>query len=281
MNYRHVYHAGNFADVFKHALMARVLCYLKRKEAPLRFLDTHAAAGLYKVASDEAQRTGEWQGGVGRLLDIEMPESVRELLTPWMQAAGLFSDTARTHYPGSPLQAQRLLRSQDKLTVCELHDVDAKSLARALGRDRRVKSLRMDGYVALKAYVPPVERRGLVLIDPPFEETDEFARLVTGLEVAWSKWRTGTFMVWYPRKDLPSVGRFKTSLSRGPMRRVLCIECDVEAPAAEASLAGSGLIIVNPPHVLEGEARRLMPFLTQALARGPGAAWRMEWVVGE
>jgi 23S rRNA (adenine2030-N6)-methyltransferase len=281
MNYRHIYHAGNFADVFKHVFLVRVLRYLMLKESPLRFLDTHAGAGLYKVAAEEAQRTAEWQGGVGRVLDAEIPAAVRNLLTPWMQAAGLLSDSARLQYPGSPLLAQRLLRSVDKLTLCELHETDARALSAALGRDRRVKSLRMDGYLALNAYVPPTERRGLVLVDPPFEDPDEFSRIVSTLESAWRKWPTGTYMVWYPRKDLAAVGRFKTELSRGPMRRVLCLECDVAAPLSDEPLAGSGLVIVNPPHVLESEARTILPFLTKILARGPGAAWSMGWIAGE
>ncbi len=281
VNYRHVFHAGNFADVFKHIALARVLTYLMRKDAPLRYLDTHAGAGLYKTASGDARRTGEWAGGVGRVLDVDMPAPARDLLAPWLRAAGLASETARTTYPGSPVLAQRLLRSQDKLTLCELHEADARDLKRAVGRDRRVKALNLDGYTALKAYVPPVEKRGLVFIDPPFEASDEFARLATALESAWRKWPTGIYMAWYPRKDLPSVARFKKTLAGGGMRRVMCIEADVAHPEADGPLAGSGLVIVNPPHVLEAEAHAIMPFLTHALARGPSAGWRLEWLAGE
>ncbi len=281
MNYRHVFHAGNFADVFKHALLARVLSYLMRKDAPLRYLDTHAGAGLYSINAGDALRTGEWSGGAGKLRGAPMPDAARELLAPWLRASGLAGEDALTLYPGSPVQAQRLLRSQDKLTLCELHPADAKLLGRAIGRDRRVKILNMDGYVALNAFVPPVERRGLVLIDPPFEETGEFVRLANALESAWTKWPTGVFMAWYPRKDLAAVGAFKTALAKGPARRVLCLEMDVEAPAAAVSLAGSGLIIINPPHVLEEEARALLAILTPALARGRGAAWRLDWLTRE
>ncbi len=280
MNYRHVYHAGNFADVFKHALLARVLVYLARKDALLRYLDTHAGAGMYRVTADEARRTGEWRGGAGLLIDAAPPDAVRDLLSPYIKAAGLASADARALYPGSPVQAQRLLRAQDRLVLCELHEADAKSLGKAIGRDRRVKALNMDGYMALNAFVPPPERRGLVLVDPPFEEPDEFPRLSTALAGAWAKWRTGTFMAWYPRKDLPAVGAFKASLVRDGLRRVLCLELDVEAPS-EGPLAGSGLVVINPPHVLEEEARAILPFLTALMARGRGAAWRVDWLAGE
>ena len=281
MNYRHVFHAGNFADVFKHALLARVLTYLMRKESPLRYLDTHAGAGLYEIAAGDALRTGEWRDGVGRILTAEIPAPVRDLLAPWIRAAGLAQDTAARVYPGSPVLAQRLLRTQDKLVLCELHERDVKALTRAIGRDRRVKTLHMDGYMALNAFVPPVERRGLVLIDPPFEAPEEFAQLAAALELAWRKWPTGIYMAWYPGKDAAAVAGFRRQLAQGPIRRILCIECDVGKPVADAPLTGSGLIVINPPHMLEAEARLLAPYLTTLLARDAGAAWRMHWIAGD
>ena len=281
MNYRHIYHAGNFADVLKHIFLTRALIYLMRKEAPLRYFDTHAGAGLYKIDRDEAERTGEWSEGVGRMLAAAAPQSVQDLLAPWFEAAGLNSENARTLYPGSPVLAQRLLRRDDRLMLSELHPADAKMLTRAIGRDKRVKAINIDGYVALNAWAPPLERRGLVLIDPPFEAPDEFTRLLAALDSAWRKWPTGTYMIWYPRKDLPAVGRFKSDLVKTGVRRMLCIEQDVEDVAASQTLAGSGLVIVNPPFGLEDEARTILPFLTQTLARGPGASWRVDWLAGE
>lgn len=281
MNYRHLYHAGNFADVFKHALMARALDYLARKDAPLFYLDTHAGGGEHDLTSAEARRTGEWRDGVGRLLDASLPAAMNDLVAPYMKAARLMDTEARETYRGSPLLAQALTRARDRLILCELHEHDARTLKRAIGRDRRVKILNMDGYVALNAFVPPPERRGLVLVDPPFEATDEFPRLADGLAKAWAKWRTGVYMAWYPRKDLAAVGAFKRALVAAGPRKVLCLELDVAAPAPDAPLAGSGLIVINPPHVLESEARALLPFLATLLARGPGGGWRVDWVAGE
>ena len=278
MNYRHVFHAGSFADVFKHALMTRALDYLMRKDAPLRYLDTHAGAGLYKIGSSDAQRTGEWRDGAARLLDAHMPAPVSALLGPYIRAAGLASDKARSHYPGSPLIAQRLLRSQDRLSLCELHEADARALTTALGRDRRVKAIHIDGYMALNAWVPPVERRGLVLIDPPFEAPDEFITLTDALVAAWRKWPSGTYMVWYPRKDLVTVARFHKKLAASGIERMLAIDCDVACVTADGPLAGSGLIVVNPPFTLEAEARVLLPYLTGLLAQGAGAGWRLDWL---
>ena len=280
MNYRHAFHAGNFADVFKHALLCRVLFYLMQKDAPLRYLDTHAGAGLYDIAGEAANRTGEWKEGVGLVAGAEMPERVRELLAPWMTVAGIGESLPET-YPGSPVIAQRLLREKDRLTLCELHEADARSLARAIARDRRVNIVRRDGYEALVAWAPPPERRGLALVDPPFEAPDEFPRLAKALETAWRKWATGVYMAWYPRKDLAAVERFYKQLVASGIRRMLAIEFDVATPVKDGRLSGNGLIVINPPFTLEGEARELLAWLAMRLARGRGANWRIDWLAGE
>ena len=193
MNYRHAYHAGNFADVFKHALLTRILLYLMRKDAPLRYLDTHSGVGRYDLSSEEALRTGEWRDGIGRLMGADLPPAVAALLEPYLS---LIPGTAQAPgpYPGSPLIAQSLLRMQDRMSFSELHEHDSRRLVRSLGLEKRCKIMTMDGYQALKAGVPPIERRGLVLMDPPFEERDEFERMALALENAWVtgayKWTT-------------------------------------------------------------------------------------------
>ena len=170
MNYRHAFHAGNFADVFKHAMLSRILAYLMRKDAPLRYLDTHAGVGRYDLSGDEASRTGEWREGIARVVNAQKPADVAALLAPWLEVVGACDAEGKPQtYPGSPALAQAMLRPQDRLTLCELHPADSETLRRAMGRDLRVKALHIDGYMALNAYVPPVERRGLVLVDPPFE----------------------------------------------------------------------------------------------------------------
>lgn len=277
MNYRHSFHAGNFADVFKHVLLTRILVYLTMKDAPLRYLDTHAGTGRYDLFSSEAQRSGEWREGVGRFGAITWPVEVAALLAPYLRALGPFgAEGAPKIYPGSPAIAQTLLRSQDRLTLCEAHWQDAKALAKALGRDRRVKAIEIDGWTALKAYVPPVERRGLVLIDPPFESSDEFLRMREGLNAAYAKWPTGVYALWYPLKDPRAAHAFCAALVGDGLTHMLRLELTTEAIRTDAPLAGCGLLVVNPPHVLEAEARALSPALSEGLARGPGASWLVE-----
>ena len=177
MNYRHAFHAGNFADVFKHAILARILVYLALKEAPFRFIDTHAGAGRYDLSSEAARRSPEWRDGVARLIKARPPAPVAALLAPYLQAIGPSDADGRpASYPGSPALAQALLRSQDRIALCEAHPEERERLVAALGRDSRLSIVGTDGYVALNAYIPPKERRGVVLIDPPYEEPDESER---------------------------------------------------------------------------------------------------------
>ncbi len=281
MNYRHAYHAGSFADVFKHALVARILVYLMRKDAPLRYLDTHAGVGLYDLAKGEAARAGEWREGVGRLARARPPHEVRAMLEPYFAALRLTPNAVPTTYPGSPLLALRLLRPQDRLTLCELHEQDHRALIRALARDRRAKALRIDGYVALNAYAPPPERRGLCLVDPPFEANGEFGAIAQALERAWAKWPTGVYALWYPLKHPREADAFAQRLSHGAIKRVMRLELEVAAWSPDAPLSGTGLIVVNPPFALEAEARILLPWLTRLLARDARARWRIDWLARE
>ena len=275
MNYRHAFHAGNFADVFKHVLLTRMLVYLTRKDAALRYIDTHAGIGRYDLAGDESRRTGEWRDGVGRIDPQHMPADVRELMQPYLDIVGLNEGEVLSHYPGSPLIAQKLLRRQDRIICCELHPQDHALLDQAVGRDRRVKVIEIDGYKGLNAFVPPPERRGLVLIDPPFEERDEFDRVARTLQQAHAKWSGGTYVVWYPIKDR-GAERFAERIVAAGIARVLCLELSVADPFAEGPLSGTGLLVINPPYVLEEEARVLLPWLMGKLSRDTGASWRVE-----
>ena len=183
MNYRHAFHAGNFADVFKHAILTRLLVLLMRKETPLRFIDTHAGAGRYDLDSEAARRSPEWRDGVARLLKARPQGEVASLLAPYLQAIGPYdeADGRPFSYPGSPAIAQDLLRAQDRLALCEAHPEERERLIAALGRDSRLSVAGADGYAALNAYVPPKERRGLVLVDPPFAATNEAAKVEAAL----------------------------------------------------------------------------------------------------
>jgi 23S rRNA (adenine2030-N6)-methyltransferase len=277
MNYRHAFHAGNFADVFKHALLTRILVYLAQKPAPLRYIDTHAGIGRYDLRGAKAERTGEWRDGIGRFAKASLAPEVKALLAPWLEAVGPLNDEGRpASYPGSPALAQKLLRPQDRITLCELHREDMKALVKAMGHDGRLNLVEIDGYLALKAYVPPQERRGLVLVDPPFESRDEFAQMAATFEAAWKKWPTGTYAFWYPLKEPRSADAFCNVLRDGGIDKLLRLELWVDQIVPDAPLAGSGLIIANPPFTLEAEARVLLPALTKLLARGPGAGFRIE-----
>ncbi len=277
MNYRHAFHAGNFADVVKHALLARILVYLTQKPAPLRYIDTHAGIGRYDLAGREASRSGEWRDGIGRLVTASPPPAVATLLAPYLDAVGpIGADGVPQRYPGSPAVAQHLLRKSDRLLLCELHDEDGAILRSTMARDRRVKVLAMDGYQGLKASVPPPERRGLVLIDPPFEDPAEDSRLAAALADALRRWSTGTYAVWYPIKTETRVA----TLLRG--LRAIGSRQHLEAELFHASgpgLRGSGLFIVNPPYTLRAEAEQLLSYLAVCFGGTTGSwRWRVDAV---
>jgi 23S rRNA (adenine2030-N6)-methyltransferase len=283
MNYRHVFHAGNFADVFKHAILARILTYLVRKDAPIRFIDTHAGLGRYDLTGADASRSGEWRFGVARLAKATPPPPVAELLAPYLAAIGPLDGNGRTAaYPGSPALAQSLLRPQDRIALCELHPEDRERLIVAMGRDSRLSIVGTDGYLALGAYVPPKERRGLVLIDPPYEEPDERKRVEEALARAVGKWPQGVYALWRPIKDQRDDARFLNAIGALGIANILQLELDVGhiAPTTNSPnpLTRSGLLIVNPPHGLINEARVLLPWLAALLAREGRGAYVCSWL---
>ncbi len=280
MNYRHAFHAGNFADVFKHAFLTRLLAYLARKEAPFRVIDTHAGEGAYDLSGDEAERTGEWRGGIGRFADISAaPADVAILLKPYLDCIGLVVEGRPLLYPGSPLLTQMLMRANDRAIFCELREDAFAALRRRFTRDRRVKTIHIDGYIGLGAFVPPVERRGLVLIDPPFERVDEFDAMLEAFLTAYRKWPTGIYALWHPIKDVALAGDFFNALQEHGVRRALRLE--MCTGGAGERLNRTGLVVVNPPYLFHDEARTLLPFLTQRMAQAQGASFAVEELTGE
>ena len=280
MNYRHGFHAGNFADVLKHALLARLLSHFMRKNARFRVLDTHAGEGAYDLFCDEAERTGEWRGGVGRLADLSgAAPQVRDLLAPYIDVLGPFQDGRPRIYPGSPLLAQGFLGEHDRAIFCELREDAFAALRRRFARDKRIKTINLDGYTAAGAFVPPIERRGLVLIDPPFEQPNEFRAMFAAFRAAYRKWPTGVYVLWHPVKDFAPMKSFLESFREAGIRRVLRIELCVGGRGERLSRAG--LVVVNPPFGFEAEARAILPFLTERLAQGQGAGFVVEEVAGE
>lgn len=282
MNYRHAFHAGNFADVLKHVLLCRVLAHLCQKPAAFRVIDTHAGAGLYDLTAREAGRTGEWRDGIERLLDAKLEPPVRELLAPYLDAVVSLNAPSRlTTYPGSPMLVRKFLRRQDRLIACELEPKAAAALERNLRGDVRSKALVIDGWTALAAYVPPKERRGLVLVDPPFEQDDEFSRLSQTLQTAHRKWPTGIYLLWYPIKAPAEVSAFARRLARSGIAKILRVEL-VVAPGADLTrLGGCGVILVNPPWTLHSELESLLPALSALLGRNGKGHASLAWLAGE
>src|SRR5262245_2272809 len=282
MNYRHAFHAGSFADVLKHAVLVRILVHLRAKPVAFRVIDTHAGAGRYDLTGPEASRGGEWRDGIGRLLDTAIGEEARALLAPYLAAVAACNGGGRlATYPGSPLLVRALLRPQDRLIACELEPVAAAALARNLARDARCKAVAIDGWTALNAYVPPKERRGLVVVDPPFEETSEFARLAQGLETAHRKWPSGTYLLWYPIKERDGPDALARRLRRSSLAKILRVELSMPVPRGSVRLGACGLIVVNPPWTLAPELEILLPQLAAALAGDRGGAHRLDWLAGE
>jgi len=282
VNYRHAFHAGNCADVFKHAVLCRILHYLRGKPAAFRVIDTHAGAGLYDLAGPEAARSGEWHDGIEKLLAASMPAAVADLLKPYRDVVGALNERGRlTVYPGSPAIVRAWLRPQDRLTACELEPQAAAALTRNLRGDTRIKTLGVDGWTALTAYVPPHERRGLVLVDPPFEQDSDFRRLAEGLAAAHRKWATGMYMLWYPIKDRGGPDALAKRLRRLAIPKTLRAELSVRPLSDPRRLNGSGLILVNPPWTLPGELERLLPALAEILANAGHGGFRLDWLAGE
>jgi 23S rRNA (adenine2030-N6)-methyltransferase len=282
MNYRHAYHAGNFADVVKHIIVTRIVEYLKQKDKAFRVIDTHAGIGLYDLDTGEAARTGEWQDGIGKIVDARLPLTVADLISPWLKAVrSVNSDANLRKYPGSPKLVRMLLRKQDRLSALELHPEDARLLARQFEGDYQVRVTELDGWLALGAHLPPKEKRGLVLVDPPFEEPAEFSRILHGLRTAYARWPTGIYAFWYPIKDRKSIAAFLRDLKETSIPKLLNTELYIRGPSPEPRLDGTGMIIVNPPFKLAEELNLILPELMKLMQQDKGGFWRVDWVNGE
>lgn len=282
MNYRHAYHAGNFADVVKHAILARIVEYLKQKDKAFRVIDTHAGIGLYDLSSPEAQKTGEWRFGIGRVLQKQSAPGLAQFLSPYLEAVKAVNpEGGLLNYPGSPVIVRHLLRRQDRLTAIELHPKDAALLKSVFAGDVQVRVIELDGWLALGAHLPPKEKRGLVLVDPPFEQAGEFERLLNGVRKAYQRWPGGIYALWYPIKDNPAVTAFRKNLSNTGIAKILDVAFEVKSSGIEAGLHGSGMVVINPPFTLESELRTAFPVLHELLAEQSGTACTVKWLSPE
>jgi 23S rRNA (adenine2030-N6)-methyltransferase len=275
VNYRHAFHAGNFADVMKHVFLSRILVHLRLKPAPFRAIDTHAGTGLYDLAADEAERTQEWRGGVGRLDEPFGPE-VEALIAPYRTILATVRARHGEVYPGSPLIMRELMRPRDRAVFVELHPEDGAVLARRFRRDPPVKVLHLDGWTALHALIPAKERRGLVLVDPPYEEPGELERLAREMAKAVRKWPTGIFAGWYPVKDPRDIDGPAAILAGAAPGKALRLELMIDEPAAPDRLNGCGLFVLNPPWTLAVEAEAILLALAERLARDSYGGFRCE-----
>jgi 23S rRNA (adenine2030-N6)-methyltransferase len=282
MNYRHAFHAGGFADVIKHIVLVRILTYLHDKPAAFRVIDTHAGAGIYDLVGDEAQRSGEWLTGIARMMQARFSDTVAPLVAPYLDIVRAFNPRAELKaYPGSPLITRALLRPQDRLTVCEVEPKTRKHLIDALRRDPQARVVDLDGWVALPAFVPPNERRGLILIDPPYEAKDEFTRIADGFAGAFAKWPTGSYLLWYPAKSRRATDglaqRVAEIADTGPTPgKCLRLEFSVAPQTADSALVSTGLLLVNPPWRLASELKAILPELERPLGQGGPGRFRLE-----
>ena len=277
--YRHLFHAGNFADVFKHTLLVRLLFALDRKEKPYAYIESHAGIGRYDLSHPWAQKNAEFRDGIGRLWERG---DVPELLAPYVDLVHAENPDGRLRfYPGSPVIAARFARPEDRLVLAELNEDDRTELARVLAHDRRATVLAMDGYRALRANVPPRERRGLVMIDSSFDRSGEFARVTGALADAHKRWATGVYAIWYPLMTPQAMRGFERGIVATGIRKILQMELSVRPDDWSETLRGTGMLVVNPPFGFMNEAREILAYLAPLLAQSGYGADRMRWLVPE
>jgi 23S rRNA (adenine2030-N6)-methyltransferase len=269
MNYRHVYHAGNFSDVIKHVIQMQLFTTMQNKDAGFCYIDTHAGTGFYDLYSEQASKTKEYENGIERVIQHPNPPAiikrylhlVHEVNNELLKA----KYASLRYYPGSPLIAQRMLRAQDHMIACELHSDDHQQLRQQFLGRKQVAVHHTDGYLGLKAFLPPKERRGLILIDPPYEDPDEFNHLARTLPAALKRFESGVYAIWYPIKDSHHTKLFHKALCQQIDKPILSVELTVY-PDLPNHLNGSGMVIINPPWNIDKQFDQFMPWLWEALS---------------
>ena len=279
LSYRHQFHAGNIADVFKHALLTRLLLALNRKDKPYCVVETHAGIGLYDLQHAWAQKTGEWQKGIARLWSRS---GAPELLRPYLDAVHAENpDGQLRYYPGSPCITRRLMRETDRLVLYELNKDDCETLRSHFRHSRHTSIQQQDGYTAIKATLPPKERRGLLFIDASFDQGDDFTRVARAVKEAHSRFATGMTAVWYPLMGRSAIEAFERSLLSAGLPKTLQLELFTESRDYSEHISGSGLIVINPPYGLDQEAPPLLDWLWRALSPEGKGDTRCEWLIPE
>ena len=263
LSYRHSYHAGNHADVLKHTVQSLIITALKEKDKPFLYLDTHAGAGRYLLNSPHAERTGEYHEGIARIW--QQPDAPA-LLTPYINSVKDLNPGGNLrYYPGSPLIARYLLREMDKLHMTELHSSDYPMLRNEFQKDSRARTERADGYQQLKSKLPPLSRRGFILIDPPYEMKSDYQAVVKGIHEGHKRFGTGVFALWYPVVLRQQIKRMLAELQATGIRNILQIELAVRPDSDQRGMTASGMIVINPPWKLAQQMNTLLPWLHQKL----------------
>ena len=278
LSYRHSFHAGNHADVLKHAVQSLILQSLKIKDKAFVYIDTHAGAGCYDLHSKEMDKTGEYLEGINRLWQQDCPTE----LQPYLDVVNaLNTEGTLRSYPGSPLLAKELCRRQDRLRLSELHPADFPLLQSLFERDRRTQISKVDGFANLRATLPPIERRGMILIDPPYELEHEYSDVVSGVMDGLKRWASGTFAIWYPVVHSDDVSFLERKFSAPDLPATLQIELNVLPENNRYGMTGSGMIVINPPWKLEQQMSDILPWLVKTLGQSPEAGFKLKWLVKE
>ena len=279
LSYRHLFHAGNYADVFKHALLARLLLALGAKEKPYCYIDTHAGTGRYDLGHEWAWKTREFETGIRKLWDRK---DIPAALAPYLNAVRSENPKGRLrYYPGSPLLALKLRRPDDRILLTELNKTDCAELETVMGGERHVAVHLLDGYEALQKFLPPQERRGLVLLDSSFDRSEEFARISKALKAAHQRWATGMYAIWYPLMAPEVMEGFMRSVKGTGIGKILRLEMRIREPAPDTPAPGCGMLVVNPPWKFDAEARSLLGWIWKALAEDGAGGVKVEWLAPE
>lgn len=279
LSYRHSFHAGNHADVLKHTVQSLIIESLKEKDKPFLYLDTHAGAGRYQLSGEHAERTGEYLEGIAR---IWQRDDIPEELAAYMSVVGHFNrNESLRYYPGSPLIARQLLREDDKLQLTELHPSDFPLLRSEFQKDDRTRVSRGDGYQQLKAQLPPLSRRGFILMDPPYELKTDYQDVVKGIQEGYKRFATGTYALWYPVVMRQQIKKMLRDLEATGIRRILQIELGVRPDSDQRGMTASGMIVINPPWKLEQQMNNVLPWLLKVLVPSGTGHTTVKWVVPE
>lgn len=279
MNYRHSYHAGNFADVVKHVTLIALIATFEKKPTPFCYIDTHAGIGYYDLSSTSAGKSKEYEGGIEKIIQAEKPPIlIRNYIDCVHQINNRLSDSkfaSLRYYPGSPMIARHFMRTHDRIILCELQPQEYQTLRNTFAGDKLVSVHHSDGFLSLKPFLPPKERRGLILIDPPYENPDEFTRIAHSLPIALKRFDTGVYAIWFPIKERAAVERFYRTIAQHIAKPAISIELTIY-PELPNHLNGCGVVVINPPYQFEESVKEVLPWMWKALAINGQGEYRIK-----